>query len=97
MQIFDEVVIVVASGQGGQGEIVETGKGRWVDNFKYNGGGNQVGALRGVSQVQCSCRREQGAETTTTRAMCRASAAMGNPVGVAGAATKAMRSDDCKS
>jgi hypothetical protein len=40
-KIFDEAVIVVKSGDGGQGEIVESGKGRWVNNLKYKAGGNQ--------------------------------------------------------
>lgn len=28
------------SGNGGRGEIVEAGRGKWVDNFKYKPGGN---------------------------------------------------------
>jgi hypothetical protein len=28
------------SGDGGRGELVESGKGRWVDNFKYRPGGS---------------------------------------------------------
>ncbi|KAJ9525634.1 hypothetical protein QJQ45_003344 [Haematococcus lacustris] len=39
-KIFDEVVIIVKSGDGGQGEIVEAGKGKTVNNFKYQPGGN---------------------------------------------------------
>lgn len=39
-KIFDEVNIVVRSGDGGQGEIVASGTGRWVTNLKYKPGGN---------------------------------------------------------
>lgn len=39
-KIFDEVFINVKSGDGGQGEIVATGTGRWVRNLKYKAGGN---------------------------------------------------------
>ncbi|KAF5827592.1 hypothetical protein DUNSADRAFT_399 [Dunaliella salina] len=40
-RIFDEAFITVKSGDGGNGEIVQKGKGRWVPNNKYQPGGQQ--------------------------------------------------------
>ena len=40
-KIFDEVFISVRSGDGGNGEVVESNRGKMVDNFKYNPGGSQ--------------------------------------------------------
>ncbi|KAG2487838.1 hypothetical protein HYH03_013555 [Edaphochlamys debaryana] len=40
--MFDEVVVVVKSGNGGNGEVVPAGRGRWVSNHKYKPGRNQA-------------------------------------------------------
>ncbi|PNH10082.1 hypothetical protein TSOC_003218 [Tetrabaena socialis] len=40
-KVFDEVAIVVKSGNGGNGEVVPSDRGRWVSNFKYKPGGSQ--------------------------------------------------------
>ncbi|GLI65333.1 hypothetical protein VaNZ11_008876, partial [Volvox africanus] len=40
-KVFDEVVILVKSGRGGNGEVVPAGRGRYVPNHKYKPGGNQ--------------------------------------------------------
>lgn len=37
-KIFDQATILVRSGNGGDGELVEAGKGKWVRNFKYRPG-----------------------------------------------------------
>ncbi|CAG9460926.1 unnamed protein product [Pedinophyceae sp. YPF-701] len=39
-KVFDEVKVTVKAGDGGNGEIAERGKGKWVKNFKYRPGGN---------------------------------------------------------
>ncbi|KAG2432607.1 hypothetical protein HXX76_008947 [Chlamydomonas incerta] len=40
-KVFDEIIINVKSGNGGNGEVVPAGRGRWVPNHKYKPGGNQ--------------------------------------------------------
>eukprot|EP00879_Flechtneria_rotunda_P016960 GHRR01017756.1.p1 GENE.GHRR01017756.1~~GHRR01017756.1.p1 ORF type:complete len:501 (+),score=174.15 GHRR01017756.1:298-1800(+) len=40
-KIFDAAFITVKSGDGGNGEIVEAGRGKYVKNYKYHAGGNQ--------------------------------------------------------
>ncbi|WIA30129.1 hypothetical protein OEZ86_000222 [Tetradesmus obliquus] len=40
-KIFDEAFITVKSGDGGAGEIVEAGRGKYVKNNKYHPGSNQ--------------------------------------------------------
>lgn len=40
-RIFDEVCVVVRSGDGGNGEIVEANRGKIVKNLKYHAGANQ--------------------------------------------------------
>ncbi|KAK9836377.1 hypothetical protein WJX84_008093 [Apatococcus fuscideae] len=39
-KLFDEAFISVRSGNGGRGEIAESGKGKMVKNYKYKPGGN---------------------------------------------------------
>ncbi|KXZ50121.1 hypothetical protein GPECTOR_18g95 [Gonium pectorale] len=39
-KVFDEVVITVKSGRGGNGEVVPADRGRYVSNHKYKPGGN---------------------------------------------------------
>lgn len=41
LAIHLQAFISVKSGDGGNGEIIESGKGKMVDNFKYKPGGNQ--------------------------------------------------------
>lgn len=40
-KIFDEVFINVKAGTGGNGEVIESAKGKYVPNNKYKSGGNQ--------------------------------------------------------
>ncbi|KAG2454168.1 hypothetical protein HYH02_001203 [Chlamydomonas schloesseri] len=40
-KVFDEIVINVKAGAGGNGEVVPAGRGRYVPNHKYKPGGNQ--------------------------------------------------------
>jgi hypothetical protein len=35
------LLLMCRSGRGGDGEIVEAGRGKWVTNLKYHAGGNQ--------------------------------------------------------
>ena len=35
------LLLVCRSGHGGDGEIVEAGRGKWVNNNKYHAGANQ--------------------------------------------------------
>ncbi|KAK9812274.1 hypothetical protein WJX73_009637 [Symbiochloris irregularis] len=40
-KLFDEAIVTVRSGNGGAGEVVTKGKGKFVPNFKYKPGGQQ--------------------------------------------------------
>jgi hypothetical protein len=51
------LLLMCRSGQGGDGEIVEAGRGKWVTNLKYHAGGNQPKKLwLPASEWHCTVR-----------------------------------------